>query len=128
MCWWLDDGALTANWRQGLFCCESFNLKQQKILVKYLRTVWQINARIIPRRVVQKEKGIVVNTYLAHRIKLSTNELKKFLRIIMPHIPCENMVYKACIRYNNSKLQKRWISELKKALPQFSVAIDKFYS
>jgi hypothetical protein len=128
MCWWLDDGALTANWRQGRFCCEGFSKKEQQILVQYLRKVWSVNARVVPHRIVQKEKNIVINTYLASRIALGTTELKKFFRIIMPYIPCENMVYKVCVRYVDSELQQRWISELKKALPHFSLAIDNFYS
>ena len=71
---------------------------------------------------------MVIKSYMANRIKLGTTELKKFLRIIMPYIPCEDMVYKVCVRYADSKLQQRWISELKKALPHFTLAIDKFYS
>lgn len=55
MCWWLDDGALTANWRQGLFCCEGFNKKQQEILVKYLNKVCALRARIVP----QDRKSVV---------------------------------------------------------------------
>jgi hypothetical protein len=128
MCWWLDDGALTANWRQGVFCCEGFNKKQQKILAKYLNKVWKINARVVPHRITQKKKGVVVKSYLASRIKLSTTELKKLLKIIMPFVPCANMVYKVCLRYADSKLQQRWISEVKKALPQFVAEIDLFYS
>lgn len=128
MCWWLDDGALIANWRQGCFCCEGFSKKEQEILVQYLRKVWQVKARVVPHPIKQKENGIVINAYMASRIKLGTTELKKFLRIIMPYVPCEDMIYKVCVRYADSRLQQRWISEVKRALPQFSLAIDKFYS
>lgn len=127
MCWWLDDGSLIANWRQGVFCCEGFSQKEQYILSQYLKKVWKVKARVVTHPIVQKKDGKVIKRSIRHRLKMGTNELKKFLRIIMPHIPCKNMVYKACLRYNDSKHQQRWISELKNALPQFHKAIDNFY-
>lgn len=127
MCWWLDDGSLIANWRQGVFCCEGFSQKEQYILSQYLKKVWKVKARVVTHPIVQKKDGKVIKRSIRYRLKMGTNELKKFLRIIMPHIPCENMLYKACLRYNDSKHQQRWISELKNALPQFHKAIENFY-
>jgi hypothetical protein len=128
MCWWLDDGCLQVNWRQGMICCENYSKKEQKILVIYLNTVWHVKARVVQWTITQKDSNKkVIKRYLAHRIKMGAIETKKFFRIIMPYIPCKNMINKVCIRHLDSKLQQRWISELKTALPQFSLAIDLYY-
>ena len=42
----------------------------------------------------------------------SAEDLKRFLRIIIPHIPVEDMIYKVILLYKDSQLQQRWISEI----------------
>jgi len=42
----------------------------------------------------------------------SSEELKKFLRIIIPHIFVKSMLYKILLVYKDSQIQQRWISEL----------------
>lgn len=128
MCWWLDDGTVMKQIRQGMFCCEGFPKKQQYILVNYLKQRWKVHARVVPLLITEKDRsGKVIRKYKAFRIKLGTTQLKKFLLIILPYIPCEDMLYKVCLKYVDQTLQQRWISVLKQALPQFSLAIDDFY-
>src|SRR3989344_6577705 len=40
--WWLDDGSLVSDSRQGVLCTDSFSLFEVEILQKYLQTVWNI--------------------------------------------------------------------------------------
>lgn len=129
MCWWLDDGTLIKARRQGAFCCEGFSKKEQLILVQYLKAEWKVTSRVVTHKIVQKDKNKnVIRSYTAHRIKINALNLKKFLRIILPHIPCEEMLYKVCLTYSDCNLQQRWITELKNALPHFSAEIDDFYN
>jgi hypothetical protein len=107
--WWMDDGALVKNSRQGVFCTDKFSFKEQKILSRYLWKVWKIRVRI-----GKSEKG-----YYRLWIR-STEMLKKFLRIILPYIPVESMLPKVILLYKNSQLQQRWISEIKR-LSKFSL-------
>lgn len=100
MIWWLDDGSLVRNSRQGLFCTEGFKYKDLLNLCKYLKQRWNINTKIGRR-----------GKY--HQIRIySTEELKKFLRLILPYFPVENMLPKVIILYNDKTLQQRWISEI----------------
>lgn len=129
MCWWLDDGTLIRLRRQGVFCCEGFSKKEQLILVQFLKAEWNVVSRVVTHKIVQKDKNKnIVNSYSAYRIKINAVQLKKFLRIILPHIPCEGMLYKVCLTYSDCNLQQRWITELKKALPHFSSKITDFYN
>jgi uncharacterized lipoprotein YmbA len=42
-------------------------------------------------------------------------ELKKFLRIILPHVPVPSMLKKVLLLYRDPELQQRWISEVVQA-------------
>ena len=112
--WWLDDGSLVTNSRKGVFCTEGFNYRDLLILSRYLKNRWRINSRIGRR-----------GNYYQLRI-YSTEELKKFLRIILPHIPVASMLPKVILLYKDQNLQQRWIFEVCK-LSQFSRQIVEKY-
>jgi len=98
--WWLDDGSLIVNSRKGVFCTEGFKYQEILILSRYLRNIWKIRTRIGRR-----------GKYYQLRI-YSTEELKKFLGLILPHLSVANMLPKVIILYKDQNLQKRWISEV----------------
>lgn len=100
--WWLDDGSLVSDSRQGVLCTDSFSFEEVEILRQYLKVVWDINASI----------GKVKDTGRFRLWIRSTEELKKFLRIIIPHVFVENMLYKILLAYKDPILQQRWISEV----------------
>jgi len=106
--WWLDDGSIVGNGRKGVFCTDPFPLKEQKILARYLLKVWGINVKI--GKIVRDRNGIQKEYYrLWFR---STEELKKFLTIILPFVKVSSMLPKVLILYKDSQLQQRWISEV----------------
>lgn len=106
--WWMDDGSIIANGRKGGICTDSFDLESQKLLANYLKKVWKVQVSINP--ITRNYKSDVKKYY---RLWISSSEeLKKFLRIILPHIKIESMLYKAIIFYKDSQLQQRWISEV----------------
>ena len=100
MIWWLDDGSLIRNSRQGLFCTEGFSHKNISSLQKYLQQRWGIKTHI----------GIRGKYYQLRMY--STEELKKFLRLILPYFPVENMLPKVIMIYKDKTRQQRWISEI----------------
>ena len=109
--WWLDDGSLIVNSRRGVFCTDSFPYEFQKILARYLYVVWGIKVKIA--KTIRKKDGKILEYY---RLWIrSGEELRKFLRIILPHIKVASMLPKALLLYKNSELQQRWISEVGKA-------------
>lgn len=99
--WWMDDGSLVKNSRQGVFCTDKFTLKEQKVLARYLYKVWKIRVKI----------GKSKRGYYRLWIR-STEMLKKFLRIILPYVEVESMLPKVILLYKDSQLQKRWTSEV----------------
>lgn len=102
--WWLDDGSLVGNSRKGVFCTDGFARRDIQMLAHYLSDTWYI------RTVVGQVKNRGVAYY---RLWLySTEELKKFLRLILPYIPVSAMLLKALLLYRDQKLQQRWISEV----------------
>lgn len=106
--WWLDDGSIIANGRRGVICTDLFSYKEQKILAQYLEKIWKIKVHIgkITRRKNNKE---------THYYRLwfrSTEELKKFLRLILPYVKTASMLPKVLLLYRDSQLQQRWISEV----------------
>ncbi len=105
--WWFDDGSIIANGRRGVICTVSFSYKEEKILTQYLEKIWKIKARIgkITRRRDKKE------THYCRLWFRSTEELKKFLRLILPHAKTASMLPKVLLLYKDSQLQQRWISE-----------------
>lgn len=107
--WWLDDGSIVGGGRQGCISTDGFTEGECKILARYLLVVWKVRARL--GRVKGKESAIY------YRLWLSTNQLKSFLHIILPHLPCAEIAYKFIIRYKNHALQQRWISHILRNCP-----------
>lgn len=105
--WWCDDGSLVNNTKQGVFCTDSFSLRDIKVLDRYMKKVWNINTKIFPVGKLRKDGGQRYRLWIR-----SVKELKKFFRIIIPYIPVYSMLYKVTILYKNSELQQRWISEI----------------
>ncbi len=111
--WWLDDGSIISHGKKGVFCTDGFDLLSLQKLARFLQVEYGINSNIMTiKKVYQGQE----KTY--YRISLSTNELKKFLRIILPYFPVKEMLYKGLIRYKSSELQQRWISEMLELLPK----------
>lgn len=103
--WWLDDGSLLKG-RQGLFCTDEVPYDEQLLMVRYFRKVWGLDLRI--GRV--SSKGPRSDQ---HRLWIRSQEdLQKFLRIILPHVPVPAMLKKVMLLYRDPKLQQRWISEV----------------
>lgn len=108
--WWLDDGSLIVNGRRGVLCTDPFILDEQKILAQYLLKVWGINTHI--GKISRDWKGKHIEYY---RLWIrSSEELRKLLRIILPHIEVPQMLPKITLLYKNIELQQRWISEVSK--------------
>lgn len=100
--WWMDDGSLVSDSRQGVLCTDGFSLKEVELIDRYFKKVLHIETKI--GQVTNQEK---------YRIWIrSTEELKKFLRIIIPHVHIKSMLYKILLTYKDSQIQQRWISEL----------------
>lgn len=108
--WWLDDGSLIANSRKGVFCTDGFDKESVKIIAQYLDKVWNIHTHI--GAIKEKRAGRKQEYY---RLWVSsTDEMKKFLRIILPYVPVPSMLYKVLLLYKDQCLQQRWISEVEK--------------
>lgn len=100
--WWLDDGSLVSDSRQGVLCTDGFFLEEVRIIDRYFKKIWNIKTKI----------GRVDNMN-RYRIWIrSTQELQKFLKIIIPCVFVKSMLYKILLIYKNSQLQQRWISEI----------------
>lgn len=121
--WWCDDGSLIGyGGRKGVFCTDGLDKKSVKILARYLKKVW--NIRVIVAPVGPKKDGTKAN-YWRLWIR-SQEELKKFLRIILPYIPVRSMLKKVLLLYKDSQFQQRWISEVvsKSRFPHSVVMIE----
>lgn len=105
--WWMDDGSIISNQRKGVFCTDSFSLKEIEILQRYLKVVWDVNTNIGNTSKSNFGSRRYVRLFIS-----STEELKKFFRIILPFIKVKEMLYKTLILYKEPNLQKRWISEV----------------
>ena len=106
--WWFDDGSLIANGRKGVFCTDGFDEKSVKILAQYLQVVWNIQTHIAS---IGRKRDGTQKEYWRLWIR-STEELKKFLRIILPYTLVKSMLSKVLLLYNDDHLQQRWISEV----------------
>ena len=106
--WWLDDGSLIGNGKRGVICTDPFPLKMQQILAQYLLKVWGVKTAIAK---ITRERDGIKREYYRLWIR-SSEELKKFLRIILPEVPVAEMLPKVLILYKDSQLQQRWISEI----------------
>lgn len=117
--WWCDDGSLIGyGGRKGVFCTDGFDKAAVEILSRYLKVVW--NIRAIVASVGRKRDG---KQELYWRLWIrSQEELKKFLRIILPYIPVPRMLSKTILLYRDSQFQERWISEVV-SLSRFSRSV-----
>lgn len=106
--WWCDDGSIVANGRKGVFCTDGFDKDSLKILARYLHVVWKIRVHI--GKVGRKRFGKQNEYY--HLWIFSTEEFKKFLRLILPYVAVPSMLSKVILLYNDLELQQRWISEV----------------
>jgi hypothetical protein len=100
--WWLDDGSLVSDSRQGVFCTDSFSLKEVYLLKRYLKVVWDIETSV----------GKVKDRPHYRLWIRSTDHLQKFLKIILPFIKVKEMLPKVILLYKDRDLQQRWISEI----------------
>lgn len=100
--WWCDDGSLIGNSRKGVFCTDRFSHNDVAILDRYMKKVWGITT----------SAGRVGNTEQYRLWIRSTEDMKKFLRIILPYLPVASMLPKVLLLYRDSELQQRWISEV----------------
>lgn len=106
--WWLDDGSIISNGRKGVFCTDGFDYDAHKILARYLQVVWGIRVQIGQ---AGRSRGGTKEEYYRLWIR-STDELKKFFRIILPYVPVPSMLSKVILLYRDPKLQQRLISEV----------------
>lgn len=120
--WWLDDGSLIVNGRRGVLCTDPFPYEAQNKLATYLEKRWGIKVKVAKTSRMWGNKRI---EYYRLWVR-SGEELKKFLRLILPHIKVESMLPKVLLLYRNPVLQQRWISEVG-SLTGFSEDIIKKY-
>ncbi len=107
--WWCDDGSLISyGGRKGVFCTDGFDEASVRILAHYLKVVWNIRTVVAP---VGRKRDGTQEQYWRIWIR-SQEELKKFLRIILPYIPVASMLKKTILLYKDFQLQQRWISEV----------------
>lgn len=106
--WWCDDGSLIGGGRKGVLCTDGFDKKSVTTLAQYLRVVWGIRTVVAP--VGAKQNG-GQDQYWRIWIR-STEDLKKFFRIILPHIHTKQMLKKTLLRYTDPQFLQRWISEV----------------
>ena len=117
--WWCDDGSLIGyGGRKGVFCTDGFDKASVEILARYLGVVWNFRAIVAP---VGRKRDGKQDQYWRLWIR-SQEELKKFLRIIIPYIPVSNMLSKTILLYKDSQFQQRWISEVV-SLSKFSESV-----
>lgn len=121
--WWCDDGSIISNGRKGVICTDGFDEKSVRLIARYMEVVWKVRMHGGPIARIRDSK---LTRYW--RLWLSTEELKKFLRIILPYVPVSGMLYKFVLLYKDSQLQQRWISEME-SLSGFSRgAIENAYA
>lgn len=106
--WWLDDGSVVGNGRKGALCTDAFSEEENKLLKQYFAKVWKVKTSF--GKVTRIYKG-EARTYWRLWLR-STEELKKFLRIILPFMQIQSMLPKVILLYKDSDLQQRWISEI----------------
>lgn len=120
--WWLDDGSIISLGRKGVLCTDGFYENSVQLLANYLKLTWGINAHVGPIRRDRKYGNYTKKLY--YRLWFGTEELKKFFRIILPYIPVKSMLRKTMLLYKDTKIQQRWISEMKFLNPKFAEQID----
>lgn len=108
--WWMDDGSIISNGRKGVICTDGFDKEMAGTLAKYLQKVWNVKVHV---SAVKKPQDGKKEEYFRLWLR-STEELKKFLRIILPYIQVEQMLEKVILLYKDNQLLERWISEIEK--------------
>lgn len=122
--WWFDDGSIISNGRKGVLCTDGFDKKSIELLARYLQVVWKVHAHVAP--IHEKRDGRKEEYW---RIWMrSTEELKKFLRIILPYTPSPSMLQKVLLLYHDNHLQQRWISEVEEKTRFSKEIIEKALS
>jgi hypothetical protein len=106
--WWLDDGSLIVNSRRGVLCTDPFSYDEQELLQKYLSVVWGVRVHIAKTARIRDEK----RTEYYRLWFRSSEELQKFLRLVLPYVKVASMLPKVLLLYKNPELQQRWISEV----------------
>lgn len=119
--WWLDDGSLIADSRQGVLCTDGFRPEELPTLKHYLDEVWGVKVGIGSGSEHRELKKRYLRLWLR-----STESLERFLRIIIPHITVPSMLPKVLMLYKDTKLQQRWISEVCR-LTNFSRDVVEHY-
>jgi len=105
--WWCDDGSLVGNASQGVFSTDGFKEGDVKVLDQYMKKVWGITTEARLHGLKRADGGE------RYRLWIKTHEdLKKFLRIIMPELPTKTMLKKVLLLYKDTEHQERWISEI----------------
>ena len=105
--WWCDDGSIIGNGRKGVLCTDGFDEQSVERLARYLEVVWGVATHV---GAVNRQRKYGEREY--YRVWFGTEELKKFLRIILPHIPVASMLKKTLLIYKDPQIQQRWISEV----------------
>ena len=95
-------------------CTEGFSRQDSLVLSRYLKQRWRIKTKVGRR-----------GKYYQLRI-YSTEELKKFLKLILPYLSVASMLPKVILLYKDQNLQQRWISEVCQ-LTKFSRQIVEKY-
>lgn len=119
--WWLDDGSIIGTGSRGVICTDGFSHEDNKLLARYFLKVWGIEVKV--GKIGSKRDG-KRKEYFRLWIR-SSEELKKLLRIILPHVPVKEMLPKVLLLYKDSQLQQRWISEVTKKTSFSKNAIEK---
>lgn len=121
--WWCDAGSLVAGGRKGEICTDPFSEDRVLVLSRYLEDEWKVHAHV--GQFKSPIKDISGKKAFLYQLSFRTEELKKFLRIILPHIPVASMLWKCLVVNRSQALQESWISEMKAAVPHFSTYIDE---
>lgn len=121
--WWCDAGSLVAGGRKGELCTDSFSEDRVLVLSKYLEDEWKVHAHAGQIKSTNNERS--AKEPFIYRLSFRTEELKKFLRIVLPHIPVGSMLRKCLVVNHSQGLQESWISEMKAAVPHFATYIDE---
>jgi hypothetical protein len=121
---WLDDGSLHCEkGRQGRISLDSFPLREQKVFMGYLETVWGVKTTHVDTGKVMKNGQAIWKIDIA-----DLDNLMKFLRIVAPIVPVKEMLYKVCLMPQDKGLLQRWKSELLGLVhPQFVDYIKDYY-
>lgn len=121
--WWCDAGSLVAGGRKGELRTDPFSEDRVILISRYLEDEWKVHAHVGQVKSTNNDRS--VKEAFVYRLSFRTEELKKFLRIVLPHIPVASMLRKCFVASNSKALEESWILEMKTAVPHFSEYIDE---